>query len=86
MSNTTAKIWCSRGQVEVSIGDAFYWNGIGKGNYTVVGWGSKLVYSPSGLGGAPTVFVRNEETQVCEEWCGDSVAAGIHETIAKITP
>ncbi|MGA9651905.1 hypothetical protein [Pedobacter sp.] len=75
----TKNFYCWVGLVSVSIGDVFEWNGVGRGTYKVVGWGETSgIYSPSGLGGTNGVMVQKENGEI-EEWCGDSVASGIHQ-------
>jgi hypothetical protein len=72
----------SRGQQKVTIGDIFNWDGVGKGMYQVIKFGNESVYSPSGLGGTSTVWLRNEKGEKIE-WCGDSVASGISNSNLK---
>jgi len=73
----------SGGKAEVRIGDVFDWDGIGKGRYEVMSFGDVAGhYSPSGLGGTGTVFVKDENGKIYE-WCGDSVAAGVSRGLVK---
>lgn len=73
----------SGGKAEVRIGDVFDWDGIGKGRYEVMSFGDVAGhYSPSGLGGTGTVFVKDENGKI-DEWCGDSVAAGVSRGLVK---
>lgn len=67
----------SMGTQLVTVGDRFNWNGINKGIYEVVEISENNTYSPSGLGGTCSVFVKNEQG-IIDEWCGDSVANGIY--------
>jgi hypothetical protein len=75
------------GTEQVSIGDRFaWWDGR---TWEVAAFTDGRSYSPSGLGGTPTVLCRqiagerdNHAHQWADadglvEWCGDSVAAGL---------
>lgn len=75
-------IWCSAGKVKVTIGERFMWHGVNSGTYKILGWTNNRMYSPSGIGGAVCVIVENEKGEQIE-WCGDSVARGVHDTILK---
>lgn len=77
-NNNSRIISFSRGQQLVTIGDIFEWWGMDKPTYEVVSFSDDhRSYSPSGLGGAIGVVVRDLRTGKTEEWCGDSVASGV---------
>lgn len=69
----------SRGRQLVTIGDFFTWHN--KVSYEVISFDDGCFnYSPSGLGGAVTINIKNLTTGEIEEWCADSVASGIFST------
>ncbi len=81
------QVACSRGRRLVSVGDEFEDGGARGRVEEFVGHG---MYSPSGLGGTPTIRCRHiagklprlwEQFMKGEfgDWCGDSVAAHLME-------
>lgn len=73
----------SGGKAEVRVGDVFDWDGSGKGRYEVLRFGDiDGIFSPSGLGGTSSVWLKDENGNEVE-WCGDSVAAGISRGLVK---
>lgn len=80
-NNNSRLISFSGGQQLVTIGDVFEWWGMDKPKYEVVSFSdSSINYSPSGLGGAIGIVVKDLKTGNAEEWCADSVASGIYST------
>ena len=91
---TSAILAFSQGSKEVHVGDRFGW--WDDTVWEVVAFACERTYSPSGFGGTPTVVVRllhGDAPRVSregpgigetEEWCGDSVAAGLHHYADRI--
>jgi len=80
----------SAGTITAKIGDRFrwpYWS-VRAAEWEIVGFPGEYTYSPTGLGGTPTVIARHvggelepheahwTENGLCE-WCGDSVATAM---------
>ena len=78
------EIHFSGGIQTVSVGDEFNWSGTFTGRYKVLAFADAVIYSPSGLGGTPTIIVKNLDTHAVDEWCGDSVANGIYSTLKQL--
>lgn len=89
--NFAVLLHCSRGQVEVRIGDEFdaiNWHVGGTNRWRIEGFTGERIYSPSGFGGSPVVICRPLDGMPADwaqhdngdgtvEWCGDSVGAAI---------
>lgn len=88
-----AELAYSRGRQLVRVGDKFRDRSSG-GDWEVVGFTGEMNYSPSGIGGAPTVRCRclSNPPEYWQkwmlddgtvDWCGDSVAACIADTVRE---
>lgn len=82
---TIVTLQCTTGKVDARVGDQF--DGGHNGVWEIVRFGDDRSYSPSSLGGCPTVIARPLSGQIPSwfekyrnsdgtiDWCGDSVAA-----------
>lgn len=76
------RLLCSTGEVTAAVGDRFTDKDV---EWEIVAFGTTLSYSPSTIGGTPSVFCKTNtmpswfkqyiEDDGTLEWCGDSVAA-----------
>jgi hypothetical protein len=85
MSDRPTVLTCSSGQIGAKLGDRF--DGGHNGTWEIVVFRDDVIYSPSVIGGAPTVVARPLSGSVPSwfekyqnpdgtlDWCGDSVAA-----------
>lgn len=90
MSVQSARLIGSRGEIEAKVGDRFMLVHPRDGTWEIVEFDlGDRIYSPSGLGGAPTVWCRfvaggfpptwreYQREDGCVAMCGDSVASAL---------
>lgn len=83
----------SKGSIDAKVGDRFrWWDGT---EWEIVGFTADRIYSPSGFGGTPIVTLRCLGGDVdpitarfmdgeLSDWCGDSVATGLINSLAHL--